>query len=59
MYSSRGHIGCSNILACKEKRGKVTELQDGLKTRMVTGFFACNFELQAVTEVTGEDAQWI
>lgn len=40
------------ILACREMRGKVTELQKSPKTRMVARFFVCNHELQTATEIT-------
>lgn len=58
LYFPDAHIYVNNILACKEKRGNVIELQVHPQTRMIAGFFAYNIVLQDATEVTGEYAQW-
>lgn len=54
---ARGHVNFNNILACKEKRGKVTGSQESPQTRMIARFFSCDQLSQAVTEVTGKGAQ--
>lgn len=57
MCFARGHINFNNILACKERREKVTGSQESPQTRMIARIFSCDQLSQAVTEVTGKGAQ--